>query len=137
MDVEEHKTIVRTFLGAIGQARWNDAASLMTDDATWWNGGSDQYSGRMEKGPWLASMEDLFKQADGPMRLEIGDVTAEDDRVAVEAKSHATFRRGTIIYENEYHFLFYFRNGKIYMGKDYSDCQKGPRLLAELSRSPQ
>lgn len=128
MGVEQNKAVAREFLAAISRASWEDIASLMTDDATWWMGGA----GKVAKEAWLAGMRALFGQTDGPMRLEIGDITAERDRVAVEAKFHMTFRSGKIVYENEYHFLFHFQNGKICAGKEYSDYQRGTRLVDEL-----
>jgi uncharacterized protein len=128
MGVEQNKAVVRDFLAAISKSRWVEVAGLMTGDATWWMGGPD----KVGKLAWLAGMQGLFGQTDGPMRLKIGDITAEYDQVAVEAKFHMTFKGGAIVYENEYHFLFHFRNGLICAGKEYCDYQKGTHLLEEL-----
>jgi ketosteroid isomerase-like protein len=40
--------------------------------------------------------------------------------VAVEAQAHATLKNGKI-YRNTYHFLFIFRDGKIWRAKEYND----------------
>ena len=60
--------------------------------------------------------------SDNYMRVEILGVTAEGDRVAVEAQSNGLYnpvnkRR----YQNFYHGLFKIRDGKIILYKEYQD----------------
>ena len=47
-------------------------------------------------------------------------LTAEGDRVAVEAESYAKMKNGKT-YQNTYHFLFIVRDGKIQSVKEYLD----------------
>jgi ketosteroid isomerase-like protein len=47
-------------------------------------------------------------------------MTAEGDRVAVEAESYAETITGKI-YRNQYHFLITVRNGKVQSVKEYLD----------------
>jgi hypothetical protein len=47
-------------------------------------------------------------------------MTAEGDRVAVEAESKARLANGTL-YHNRYHFLFVVRDGRIQVVKEYLD----------------
>ena len=47
-------------------------------------------------------------------------MTAEDDRVAVEAESMAKLVNGER-YHNRYHFLFVLRDGRIQAVKEYLD----------------
>jgi ketosteroid isomerase-like protein len=55
--------------------------------------------------------------------------TAEEDRVSCEAESATTLFNGEP-YANQYHFLFYFRNGKIYKLKEYLDTKYTDATLA-------
>jgi ketosteroid isomerase-like protein len=49
-------------------------------------------------------------------------ITAEDDRVAVEAESFATHVSGKP-YNNKYHFLMRYRDGKLLEFKEYMDTE--------------
>ncbi|MFA5494725.1 MAG: nuclear transport factor 2 family protein [Porticoccaceae bacterium] len=53
-----------------------------------------------------------------PIQLRLIAMTAENDRVAVEADSHGEMLDGTV-YENAYHFLFTFRGDKIVEVREY------------------
>jgi ketosteroid isomerase-like protein len=65
------------------------------------------------------------------LRMDVLGMTAEDDRVAMEAKSHmihpVTGRR----YHNLYHFLFRVRDGKLTLFKEYQDTLHIYDFLAE------
>lgn len=47
---------------------------------------------------------------------------AQGDKVAVEATSYAKLKNGKV-YQNQYHFLFEFRDGKILSVKEYMDTK--------------
>jgi uncharacterized protein len=55
-------------------------------------------------------------------------VTAEGDRVAVEAESHAKMKSGKL-YQNKYHFLLTIRDGKIQGVKEYLDTAHADEVL--------
>jgi uncharacterized protein len=90
--------------------------SLLTDDVQWWVPGR----GTMSKADFLdlaGAFQSLVKDR---ISLTVHGVTAEGDRVAVEAESHGELKNGKT-YNNTYHFLFVFRDGKIYLSKEYND----------------
>jgi ketosteroid isomerase-like protein len=90
--------------------------SLLTDDVQWWVPGR----GTMSKAAFLdlaGTFQSLVKDR---ISLTVHGVTAEGDRVAVEAESHGELKNGKI-YNNTYHFLFVFRDGKICLSKEYND----------------
>jgi ketosteroid isomerase-like protein len=63
----------------------------------------------------------VFALIDGPLNLEILSMTAEGDRVAVEAVGRARLVDGRP-YENQYHFLMRFdADGKVIEFKEYLD----------------
>jgi len=55
-----------------------------------------------------------------PVKFTVTGITAEGDRVAIEAQGYAKLKNGKT-YENLYHFLFVVRDGKIQEGKEYCD----------------
>ena len=60
-------------------------------------------------------------------------MTAEDDRVAVEAESKAKLVNGTL-YHNRYHFLFVVRDGRIHAVKEYLDTLHVMNALGARAR---
>ena len=66
----------------------------------------------------------------GPLSLKVHGVTAEGDRVAVEAESHVQLKNGKT-YNNTYHFLFLFRDGKIYQAREYNDSQHAAEIFGD------
>lgn len=65
------------------------------------------------------------------MTQEITGTTSENDRVAIECTGVAEFAKGGH-YNNNYHFLFRFRDGKIFEVKEYLDSAYGLRTLAKV-----
>ena len=63
---------------------------------------------------------ELGPKIDGGLRVTPKGITAEGDRVAVEAESYAKMKNGKT-YQNTYHFLFIVRDGKIQSVKEYLD----------------
>jgi ketosteroid isomerase-like protein len=61
----------------------------------------------------------MSSQMKKPIKIWIVNMTGEDDKVAVEAKSYGEMNSGKL-YENAYHFLFKLRTGKIYNCREYS-----------------
>jgi ketosteroid isomerase-like protein len=56
------------------------------------------------------------------LRVEFTGVTAEGERVAVEAVSSARMSDGRP-YENHYHFLVQVRDGRVVQVREYLDTQ--------------
>ena len=57
---------------------------------------------------------------DGGMRFTVHALTAEGDRVAAEVESYTPTAYGTL-YNNHYHMMFEFRDGRIAVVKEYGD----------------
>jgi ketosteroid isomerase-like protein len=60
--------------------------------------------------------------------LKVTGVTAEGDKVAVEAESHANMKSGKT-YQNKYHFLITIQDGKIQAVKEYLDTAHADDVL--------
>jgi ketosteroid isomerase-like protein len=100
---------------------------LLTDDAVWWAPGRGDFATesfvKISRG-----FAGMFKR---PSTITVLGVTAEGDRVAIEAEGHAELTNG-LIYRNRYHYLFIFRDGKICTAKLYNDTAHA----AEIQRGP-
>lgn len=66
----------------------------------------------------------MFKS---PSKITVDGITAEGDRVAIEAEGHAELTNGKI-YRNRYHYLFIFRDGKVCRAKLYNDTQHAKEI---------
>ena len=63
-------------------------------------------------------------------------MTAEDDRVSVEATSEGKHVSG-VMYRNHYHFLFTWRDGKLVEMKEFMDTEKVTDILCGGQRPAQ
>jgi ketosteroid isomerase-like protein len=98
--------------------------SIMTDDITWWMPGE----GVFNKAQYLALGDAVRAMLVGDYSLTVRGVTAQGDRVAIEAESYGPLSNGKI-YNNFYHFLFLFRDGRIHQVKAYYDSLYAARIF--------
>jgi ketosteroid isomerase-like protein len=92
--------------------------SLLTPDAVWWAPGRGTFD-NATFAQTAGAFAGMFK---APSVITVLGVTAEGDRVAIEAEGRAELKNGRI-YANRYHYLFVFRDGKICRAKLYNDTQ--------------
>jgi limonene-1,2-epoxide hydrolase len=120
---EANKRLCKEFLAAVSELRVADAIDLLTDDIVWWVPGNIAVSGFHRGKPAVEALFEPLKTVliDG-LGIELGALTAEDDRVAVEMRSSALLSNGRK-YENTYHYLFTIRDGRIASAKEYLDTQ--------------
>jgi len=64
----------------------------------------------------------------GGIKFDIRGMTAEAERVAVEASSEGAHVSGRV-YRNQYHFLFEFAGGKLKSLKEYMDTERVTEVL--------
>lgn len=115
MGIEDNKTVVLAWLKAF---ETEPAYHLLCDEVSWWAPGM----GRIGLDQFKLQMSNIYKVLKTPVYLTIDHVTAEGDRVAVEAESFATHVSGKP-YNNKYHFLMRFRDGKLLEFKEYMDTE--------------
>lgn len=123
MSIEDNKRLVKEFLARFGEADLAGALAMMTDDCTWWIGGKPELfalAGTKTK----AEMTELLGQLVPPMKnglqMTLHGITAEGERVAAEVESYGENPDGSV-YNNDYHFLFVVRDGKLAQVKEYLD----------------
>ena len=119
---EAHKQAAKEFLKASAKHDPGPIAELLHEDATYWTAGIPRlfaYGGTRSKAEIVAYMAtpSIFI---GGAEVEFGSVTAEGERVAIEAVTSGTTADGRH-YSNAYHYLFVFRDGRIIQVKEYLD----------------
>ncbi len=119
-NTEKNKDTVRQMFASFATGDIEQVLAFLDDEATWWVAGSMPLSGTYTKQKFRELLEGITTQIDGPITMTAHAFTAEGERVAVETESLAHAGNGRL-YNNFYHFLFEFRNGKILRVKEYLD----------------
>jgi len=97
----------------------------MTDDATWLipgKPGSSPAAGLYDKRRIGRLFEAMLGRLEGGLTMTVDSSIAEGDKVALEARSHGELSNGKV-YDQAYHFLMEFRDGKICAVREYLDTQ--------------
>ena len=115
MSLESNKAIATALFTTANTDGFATALQAMADDASWWTA-----MGSKTKPEMLETAAGLEAILTGPIQFEIDTVTAEDDRVAIEARSKADLINGKR-YANVYHFLIRVRDGKIVEVREHCD----------------
>jgi ketosteroid isomerase-like protein len=122
--LEANKALVADFLRVFSQGDVAGVVARMTPDATWWVSGTMQgLSGtytRDQLAELLKGVKALYKQ--GALQITPSAMTAEGQRVAVEAESFAELLNGRV-YKNRYHLLIEIAGDRIAKVREYMDTQ--------------
>jgi len=125
---ERNKELARVFLDALSRADPDLVADLYADDFQLWTAGSLPFSGTSDRTTALAGMPQILGLFPDGITFTIHAMTAEGDRVAIEATSAGTTFRGDR-YRQTYHFLLRARDGKIIELKEYMDTEHARAVL--------
>lgn len=123
MGLEENKRVVVDFLGHFAGARYEAAFALLGEDITWWmpgHPGEFAAAGTVDRKQLERRMRGTLARLPSGLRIRPVALTAEGDRVAVEAEGEGTTSTGRT-YANQYHFLFVVRGGLIRSVREYLD----------------
>lgn len=122
--IEANKAVVRQFLAVFSVGDVDGVLLSMHPDATWWVSGTvERISGtytREQFGALLRGVKDAYKS--GALRITPSEMTAEGNRVAVEAECYGELKNGRI-YNCRYHLLFVVVDGKIALAREYLDTK--------------
>jgi uncharacterized protein len=133
MSAEANKNVVLDFFKNFSAGKVEAALALMADSATWWVAGKpDKFvlAGTKTKTQFVELLKGLGAAMPKGLRLTPKGLTAEGDRVAVEAESYGETASG-MIYNNLYHFLFEVRDGKIQAVREYLDTLHAKEVLVD------
>jgi ketosteroid isomerase-like protein len=122
---QTNKQIALDFLGHAFDGRMAQALELLASDATWWVLGNPdriRVSGTRDMARITKFVQNVRKLFPNGMEVQFEGVTAEGERVAVEAVSQAVMADGRP-YSNRYHFLVQVREGRVQAVREYIDTQ--------------
>ncbi len=128
MSIEANKAVAREFFGALNRRDGKRVLELYAEDGVCWTAGNLPFSGTHtleEMGPIMAEILGGFP--DG-LKFTLHGLTAEGDRVAIEAESYGEHKSGKI-YNNRYHFLMILKDGRIKEFREYMDTLHAEEVL--------
>jgi ketosteroid isomerase-like protein len=125
---EENKRLARRMIAALTNADVDFIKEYYAEDFQIWVAGSLPFSGKGDKASAVAGMPAVLSLFPSGLRFSIVAMTAEDDRVAIEATSVGTTALDRH-YRQEYHFLMRVRDGKIVEWKEYMDTEQARKVL--------
>ena len=125
---ERNKELAQVFVDALSRADTKKVDELYAEDVRLWVTGSLPFSGSKNKAQALEGMPQVLDLFPEGLTFRIHAMTAEGERVAIEASSEGTTFRGDR-YQQEYHFLLRAREGKIIEWREYMDTEQARKVL--------
>lgn len=131
MSTEANKKLVLSFFENFSAGKADAFLAQIADTATWWVAGKPEsfpLAGTKTKAQFAELIQGMGAMLPKGVRFTPKTLTAEGDRVAVEAESYGETVNGKI-YNNLYHFLIEVRDGKIQAVKEYMDSLHAKEVL--------
>jgi len=125
---ESNKELARTFLDALSRADADTIADLYAEDFQLWVTGSLPFSGTKGRADALEGIPAVLGLFPDGLEFKIEALTAEGERVAIEATSKGKTANGDL-YQQTYHFLLRAREGKIIEWREYMDTEHARQVL--------
>jgi ketosteroid isomerase-like protein len=132
---EQNKAVARRFFEAINNGDSAAVVDTYAEDGCLETMGNMLISGVFTKQQIQAAAGQIFLAFPKGLKFTIHSITAEDDRVAIEAESLGQHASGKT-YNNRYHFLMRLRDGKIVRFKEYMDTEHATDVLCGGQRPP-
>jgi len=126
------REVIQTFFDLFAENRLEEALALLSEDLVWTIPGRSSFCGTFGKSQIAHNILGIRDMMEGSPRYEVVGMTCEGSRVAVEARSHARFKNGTI-YENGFHMLLIIENGKIVSATEYMDTAHAEKVFADFA----
>jgi uncharacterized protein len=136
MSIEErNRQLVQRFIAAMSAGDTASIVDAYAEDGAVWTSGRTLISGTFTKAQIREAAGRIFEAFPQGIEFTIHAMTAEGERVAVEAESRGMHASGKF-YDNLYHFLFEFRDGRIVRLKEYMDTELLTEVLCGGQRPP-
>ena len=123
-----NKARVEAFFDAMNRGDTAAIVDAYAEDGHVWTSGNTLISGRFSKAQVREAAGAIFQAFPKGIQFTITGMTAEGERVAVEAESVGAHASGKT-YRNQYHFLFVFRDGRLLELKEYMDTERVTDIL--------
>ncbi len=130
---QRNKQLVREFFASMGRGDVTAIVAAYADDGHLMTMGRTLISGKFTRAQIQAAAARIYEVFPQGLTFTIDAMTAEGERVAVEAHSEGRHVSGAL-YSNEYHFLFVFRDGKLALLKEYMDTERVTDILCAGQR---
>ncbi len=129
MSIEQkNRKLAEDFFGHLNRGDAQAIVDAYADDGYCHTMGGTLISGVFSKAQITQAAGMIFQAFPQGIRFTIKAMTAEGERVAVEAESEGLHVSGKV-YSNQYHFLFVFRDGKVAAFKEYMDTERVTDIL--------
>ena len=127
-DIEANKRLAVEFMDALSSGDSQRILALYTQDVTVWTAGALPISGLHGRGEVVALCEGLLGAFPDGLQFIVKSMTAEEDRVAIEAEGVGMHVSGNA-YNQRYHFLIRIRGDKVCEMKEYFDTELARQVL--------
>ncbi|MBP1685506.1 MAG: nuclear transport factor 2 family protein [Deltaproteobacteria bacterium] len=127
-DIESNKAVVRKFFEYIGRGDVDALMDLYSESFTAWIAGSLPFSGVQPRAAIPDKVRGVRSIFPHGLTYTVRSMTAEQDRVSVEAELYGVHVSGKI-YHNHLHWLFFVREGKIQAFHEYFDTMHANDVL--------
>ncbi len=118
MSAENNKQLVRKLFEEMNTGDIHRYLALLPDDYTHTIPGKSAFAGTMTKAQLTEAFQGLAMMFPKGLKMTVKGMIAEGDKIAVEAESYGETIDGNV-YNNEYHWLFEFRDGEIRAAREY------------------
>ncbi|WP_295877465.1 nuclear transport factor 2 family protein [uncultured Zhongshania sp.] len=125
---EQNRATAIQFITLLSAGDVDGFIALYHPEASLWTSGTTLISGRYTREQIEATAHFVFDAFPNGLAFFVRGVTADGDRVAVEAESEGEHISG-VVYQNLYHFLFEFKDGKVLCLKEYMDTERVTEVL--------
>lgn len=131
MSIEQNKALAAELINAVSTGDADAIRRLVAEDCKWWVMGFPRER-TLTRDQMVRGVRAIIdKVLPGGFNIKVTGMTAEGDRVAVEAESRSNTVEGKL-YNNFYHFLFVFRDGKVIRGMEYTNPQHAIEVLGDV-----
>lgn len=137
MSVEENKKLTMELFEALSVGDWDVCERLIDESVEWWVIGDTQASGVKNKEKYIKLGKAALSHSEKGLELRYGDITAEGDRVMLEAWGNMQMKNGNV-YANTYVFKTQWKNGKVISAREFLDTALidrvfGPKISKKAS----
>jgi ketosteroid isomerase-like protein len=129
VSTHNNKKLARELVDAMNRADTQWFLDNYADDALVWTMGNTLISGKYNKDQVAGFADGIFDAFPKGIKFTIHSMIAEEDSVAMETESVGEHVSGKL-YNNFYHMLVKFRDGKITLLKEYLDTELVTDVLA-------
>jgi uncharacterized protein len=132
MSVEDNKEIAGRLVRGLSTPEGCLLDSLLHDDAVWTvmaHPDSFPVTGALSRDEFIQHMRRFRQLAPNGIEIAVTGMTAEGNRVAVEATSHAVLANGRIL-NQVYHFLFEIEGDLVVNAREYIDTAHGVAVFS-------